>query len=454
MLWAEPAAAELNREETRARQVLDTCLFDVRGLLETNDPRAPERALECRRLVPRIAPSPFIHTPEVVELMARIDRHLAEAPPGSLRLESVPTGCRVRLNGIPLGETPFVSEDIATGEYRAQIECGEEGTRQRGRVHRIRLTEGTSTVRIDVRFDTSVRTDTALRLVYATAAEADSHRLADAVMAASIVGAAEVWLVSLDASDAEIVQIDRVSVSSSTALGSVRTHTSSGLAGAVASVVRGGGEDRTGSSPVAMAVWGQSSSDSRDAGPTRSGAGRAPWELGVGIGLGVLGVGAFVTSFALLPVETAYGHLATQPLVTDPDYLSRRQAWTSSELPVLAMGWLGGALVTAGLPLMMSDEASTPWWSWVIGGVGVAAIGAGLAVTFTSSTCGSDRPTQSCVDGTAMADVGSSIASMGVPLLSVPIVYLIRDAIGGPVPVVPSASVSGTGASLSLGGAW
>jgi hypothetical protein len=36
----EPATAELNREETRARQVLDTCLYEVRALVETDDPRA------------------------------------------------------------------------------------------------------------------------------------------------------------------------------------------------------------------------------------------------------------------------------------------------------------------------------------------------------------------------------------------------------------------------------
>ena len=68
---SEPAAAELNRQDTRARQVLDTCLFDVRRLIETSDPRASERALACRRASPRVSPSPFIHTPETVELLER-----------------------------------------------------------------------------------------------------------------------------------------------------------------------------------------------------------------------------------------------------------------------------------------------------------------------------------------------------------------------------------------------
>jgi hypothetical protein len=457
---SEPAAAELNREESRARQVLDTCLYDVRGLVETEDPRAEARALECRRLVPRIAPSPYQHTPEVVELMTRIDRRLAAAPPGSLRLESVPTGCRVRLNGILLGETPFISEDLATGEYRAQIECGAEGEAptHRGRIHRIRLSEGASTVRIDVRFDSSVRTDTALRLVYASQAEADGHRLEDAVTAASTIGAGEVWLVSPDATDADVIRIDRVRVSDSVVLASVRTHASSELPGAVAAVSRGASEDRTGATPAPMAVWGaregsDGGSDS-SALPQAASAGRADWEIWMGIGLGAVGIGGYVTSFVLVSNAQGYGHLATQPLITDPDYLSRRDQWTSRELPALAVGWAGGLLVTAALPFVMSDEAGTPWWSWVIGGVGLAAVGAGVAIALTAPTCGINRPTDACVAGTALADDGSAIASLGAPLLAVPFVYLIRDAIGGHAPVIPSASVSTTGASLSLGGTW
>lgn len=460
---SEPAAAELNREESRARQVLDTCLFDVRGLVEQEDPRAETRAMECRRLVPRIAPSPYIHTPEVVELMTRVDRRLAEAPPGSLRLESQPTGCRVRLNGIPLGETPFISEDLATGEYRAQIECGDDGATSRGRIHRIRLAEGTSTVRIDVRFDAIVRTDTALRLAYATQADADARRLRDAVAAANTIGAAEVWLLSVEPSSDgadDVVRLDRVSVSSSAVLASVRTHTAAGLPGSIASLARGESEDRTGVEPTPMRAWGASGPAARGAaGGARasSGPGRAGWELGVGIGLGVLGIGGYVASFALVSTAQGYGHLATQPLVTDPDYLSRRSQWTGLELPALALGWVGGALGTAALPFVMGDEDGAPWWSWVIGAVGVAAVATGVAIALTSGTCGNARPTDACVGATALADQGSAIASMGAPLLAVPFVLLIRSAVGGSGgggSVTPSASVSATGASLSLGGVF
>jgi hypothetical protein len=456
----EPATAELNREETRARQVLDTCLYEVRALVETEDPRAETRALECRRLVPRIAPSPYNHTPEVVELLRRVDARLAAAPPGSLRLESTPTGCGVRLNGIALGVTPYVSEDVATGDYRAQVECTADGEppSRHGRIHRIRLAEGASTVRIDVRFDSVVHTDTALRLSYATQADADEHRLEDATTAASTIGAAEVWLLSM--LDGDVIQLDRVRVSSASVLASVRTHTSEGLAPAITALSSGTSQDRTGVTPQSMPAWGAPIAPSvgvdmegtHDS--SRVSRGRADWEIGLGATLGVLGIAGYAAGFGMIYVdEIGFGHLATQPLVTDSDYLTRRHAWTDWEAPSLAAGIAGGALLTAALPFVMSDEDGTPWWSWLVGGVGVAAIATGAVLTATATTCGTNaRPTEACVAGTAQADDGAIVMAMGAPLLSVPIVYLIRSALGDGARA--SVSASNTGATLSLGGTW
>jgi hypothetical protein len=375
----------------------------------------------------------------------------------------VPSGCGVRLNGIALGVTPYVSEDVATGDYRAQVECtdpsGEPPSRH-GRIHRIRLAEGASTVRVDVRFDSAVRTDTALRLLYATQADADAHRLEDAVTAAGTIGAAEVWLLSMEEGD--IIRLDRVSVSRASVLASVRTHTTEGLAPAIVSLSSGVSQDRTGAAPVSMAPWGAPPMQAHvdvegDHDGSRVTHARADWELAVGATLGVIGIAGYAASFGMLYVdEVVLGHQATQPLITDPDYLSRRNAWTSWEPPVLAASIAGGALVTAALPFVMTDEDGTPWWSWLIGGVGLAAIGAGVGIIASAQTCGTNRPTDACVAGTAQADDGAAVIAMGAPLSSVPIVYLIRSALGTSVTsgVSPSVSASNIGASLSLGGTW
>jgi hypothetical protein len=213
---SERAAAEMSREEARARQVLDTCLYGVRAYVEQQDPRAEEQALDCRRLVPRIAPTPNIHTPEVAELLSRVDRRLTSAHHGPLHVESQPSGCSVRLNGVLLGATPFVSEQLADGAYRVQVECGEG---RRGRIHRVALPEsGEVVVRVDARLDAAVRSDDVLRLEYDHADDAEVHRRADAAAIGAIVGATEVWLVR-SGSDGALTG-ERIRVADGLALGS------------------------------------------------------------------------------------------------------------------------------------------------------------------------------------------------------------------------------------------
>jgi hypothetical protein len=123
------ALAELNREATRSRQVLDTCLYLVRSLEETDQhARALEQGFACRRLVPRGAATPTQHPPEVRAILDEVDRTLAAMPGARLRILSEPSGCAVRLNGLEFGSTPLLTEDLRPGEYRVQVECS--GTRR------------------------------------------------------------------------------------------------------------------------------------------------------------------------------------------------------------------------------------------------------------------------------------------------------------------------------------
>ncbi|MFO0684196.1 MAG: PEGA domain-containing protein [Sandaracinus sp.] len=216
---SDRAAAAMSREEERARQVLDTCLFGVRAYVEQEDPHATEQMMSCRRLVPgNVAPSPRIHTPEVVDLLARVDARLAAAHRGPLVVESQPAGCAVRLNGVRMGQTPFTSEQLAPGEYRVQVECGEGA---RARVHRVTIEDAASpvTLSVDARFDAAVSTESALHLAYADADDAAAHRALDALAIGRVLGAAEVWLVGV-ATDGTMIG-DRVRVEDGTSVASV-----------------------------------------------------------------------------------------------------------------------------------------------------------------------------------------------------------------------------------------
>ncbi|MEZ4286878.1 MAG: hypothetical protein R3A47_01760 [Polyangiales bacterium] len=73
------AAAELNREAARARQVLDTCLYMVRAYVETGDTSTRVNGrTSMPSFMPSVEPSAYRHTPEVRDLLASVDREMAE----------------------------------------------------------------------------------------------------------------------------------------------------------------------------------------------------------------------------------------------------------------------------------------------------------------------------------------------------------------------------------------
>jgi hypothetical protein len=446
-LFSERAAPELDREEARARQVLDTCLYDVRAYVETHDGRAGARTMECRRLVPRVAPSAYNHTPEVVELLAQIDRGLAGDTARSLHVDSPRAGCAVRLNGVEVGVTPFTSTALPSGEYAVQVECDR---RVRGRVHRAIVGEGASTVEIDPRFDSVVRTDGVLRLAYRAASDADERRLEDAVRAATIAGAAEVWLLSIEAGD--VVRIDRVVAASRTPLASIRANGLAGLSSAVASLAEARSEDRTSSETVAISRWrGGAVADESE--PARSDAwGRADWEVSLGIGAGLLAMTSFAVGLGLADENARLGRASALLSPTDPQYLPSRDAWQAERTLSWSFAAAGGALGALAVSLAMEEEHGAPWWSWVIGGIGLAGAGAGAALVGTAAECGNEQPGPACIEGSQRLDLGVSAISLSAPLLAVPLVFLVRDVVRGAP--MPSIDVTPQSAMISVLGSF
>ncbi len=157
------ATEEINRNPEQAQRALDTCLYMVRALLETDDATSAEaHASECVVLVPNAEPATLMHPPQVLALY-RQARKQGRARAGSLIVESAPPGCSVRVNGVRLGETPLEITTLSVGEYGVQVEC--DGTR-RGRVHSAKVGPGTTKQVVDDRFDRTVRTEPILRLEY------------------------------------------------------------------------------------------------------------------------------------------------------------------------------------------------------------------------------------------------------------------------------------------------
>jgi hypothetical protein len=130
-----------------------------------------------------------------------------------------------------------------------------------------------------------------------------------------------------------------------------------------------------------------------------------------------------------------------------PGFLTRQAAMDDAETAVYATGILAGVVTTVGLPLLLPEESGTPWWSWVIGAVGLGASATGVALLAMDHGC----LDQACTRDEPMGALGGLLLGHGVPLLSVPLIYLLREATGSSS-VTAQASATAHGAHLTIGG--
>lgn len=400
----------LARDDERARTLLDTCLYGVRALAETHEPHAQARATACRRMLPTVAPTPHLHPPEVLAMLDRAERALAAEPAATLTITSDVDGCAVRLDGIAIGETPLVADALPPGTYEIVVEPPGAAS-SAARVHTVTLDETPLAISVDTTLERALRTDGSLRLVYDTIDDAIAERVAHGLALASTLGASELWLVA--AGDADLVE--RIDVATGVPIALDRTASDRAYAGAGLAPPR-----------------------------------RSELELAMGGTMLALGSAAWITSLALVAPAQGYGALATQPFPTDVDYLDRRNRWESWEAPMLALGTIGPALAAASLPLLVEHEDEVPWWSWALGAVGVVTLGTGLGLAASAPTCGHERPSAECVEGTARLDAGIATLSAGLSLVTLPLTHLVRSAIDAPVRVDASASTTGLGAAVTL----
>lgn len=457
---ADRAAAELNREAARAQQVLDTCLFMVRAYVETKNPaEARRQARECRRLVPRVEPSAFRHTPEVRDLLAEVDEEMASEAPGMLEVQSTASDCLVRINGVELGRTPLSDIELPVGAYRMQVECEEE---QRGRIHRVGIQSGENVFAIDAALERAVRTRPVLHLEYDTPA-AWGKRMDHASQVAAILGGANVLVLS-DVSPG-VVRID-LSVEgyeAASAWVAVRDGkpTAEDARRAVDALLEGRSVDFAGTHPIARASWraeqpsgvavgpatAAATAASQEASPEHKGAVRRPrpqriagWSI---FGLGVASIGASVG------LHVWRGELGDR-FVDTPANLSAAQQWSDARIGVWTTAAFGGVATSAAMPLLLPNYERTPWWGWTLGAAGLGLTGYAIYEGVTMTSCpepyiADQAAVRSCVArGQEAGRVALALAG-AAPLLSIPLVYLFR-----PLRAEPTVSVRGQGALVQV----
>jgi len=141
---------------------------------------------------------------------------------------------------------------------------------------------------------------------------------------------------------------------------------------------------------------------------------------------------------------------------SDVDFLSRQSRWQDLGTRVYSFAALGGVLLTAGAALGLPEREGVPWWGWVSGVLGVASL-AGAIIAAASLTGGCDNIAEdqrACVDRGQEGGAAMMFGMAALPLLTVPLVYLIgRDPSGTPnADVALSVGSEVGGMSLRLSG--
>jgi len=460
------AAEELNREHERSQRVLDTCLYIVRALLETgSESRARTMARECRKLVPRGDPSPLMHPPLVMEIIEQVDASLADQT-GSIRVDSKPQACAVRVNGMLAGNTPLEMRDLFPGRYRVQVECDSE---QRGRVHAAEVIAGPTDVFVDLRFDRVVETEPLLYLRYLSETEWEQDRISDAEEISKLVPAGAQLLMSMPAADVLALELYRGTPLEMAAVARIPMGPMGPSRGDIALAARtlleGECTDFTGPHPAAVPCAKPEIKAGEDESVAEDSAGR-PRPRGQFIaGLTLVGVGsaALVTGYILLaPRARLAEDWVSAAADSNNSDTAAQQKWLNMGTGIFLSSSVGGASLVAAMPLALPNRAKTPWWAWLSGalGVGAAAASGYLASTVNDEPKPADSCSNASVDETVARDCVKRAESTALailtgvtaaPLLTIPLVYLIRPKETN-VSVSPNVQVLRTGGFVSFRG--
>lgn len=455
------AIEELSRDPAQASRVFDTCLYMVRAVLATeSNSRARAIARECRQLVPRAEPSPYMHPPAVTELLTQIDAVQAEQT-GELRVESAPSGCAARVNGVLLGETPTSIGDLFPGDYRVQVEC--ESAR-RGRVHTVMVGAGRTERQIDWRFDEAIESRPGLSLGYADGDQEREHGVTDARQLGAGVRSKLVVLLSMPTSDVMELQLVETGASSLVVAGFTRVPVPEGhpsesdLALAARTLMERRCMDFTSAEPVTLACEGEEPIAAA-AEPDARHAGRRPrGQFIAGLTLVGVGVAGLATGYALLaPRSDAALEWADEVDAGGQD-TTAQQRWFDLTGGIILSASIGSAALVTAMPLALPERHKTPWWAWVSGGVGLGLAGFSIAlgVTADAEPAGScSSPTldstevRSCISRGDQTGLALLTGLTSAPLITMPLVYLLRPSRAR---LEPQVEVGRSGGYLGLRG--
>jgi hypothetical protein len=329
-------------------------------------------------------------------------------------------------------------------------------------VHRVDVPRGSTSVFVFDRFDRAVRSSSLLHLRYEELPE--PPRLArDAREVARALPASVVIVASLVAPNVLQLQMAAGTQGAQAMVrlaASTTGPTDSAVDESVAALLTAECADFTGDAPVPI--------DCRSGEPVAQTARRATDIKGPrvrpprgqfisGVALASVGTASLLTGYGLLITRRSAG----EDWLNDPNSLSVQDKWLNLGTGLIATGAAGGGLLVAAMPLVLPDEAKTPWWAWLSGGLGVVAAAGSIA----SGVMAAPKPPESCTvngpDPTSCVNRGRDVdraillGATAAPLLTMPLVYLLRkNDKSRQLDLAPSVVLGRQGGSFAIRGAF
>lgn len=416
------ALEDVNRQRGLAEEALSGCIALVRmWVARRQQDEAIDEAMRCRLHHPGVERPLSFQPPQVREAFREAKARIHALPAAALTVRSLAghRGCRVRFNGIDVGNTPLRAPAAYPSRLRVQVECDDRP----GRVHRLELHPGPNELVVDTDLESTLRSNGRLRLVVPESGPTSRAKLA--AMARKIGDTVSATSVLLASRDHEAIWLDRLDLASGAVVASVRLRAEplgAELLTAADHLRAGKSFDLAGVAPRPIdALAMLSPASAVDRGSMSPGA-----RAGLSIVFGALGVGALVTSVVLWNERYGIWYLQETTPTSSPEYPARAADYQRIKVwPELAA--IGGtALLSAMVPLWLPQAESVPWWSWLSGAAGLGLVAATVVFTATQNNVCLEYGANGCVTDLTWAGAQLVTAALAPPLLMIPITHLVR----------------------------
>jgi hypothetical protein len=188
-------------------------------------------------------------------------------------------------------------------------------------------------------------------------------------------------------------------------------------------------------------------------------AGRRPrGQFVSGLTLFAIGSASLVVGYTLLAPRATAAESWVREVDSGGQDTSDQQKWFDLGSAIVVTSTVAGATLVTAMPLALPERAKTPWWAWLSGAAGLGLAGFSIAygvtadaapVTGCDSSAVSSADVRTCVSRGEQTSLAILTGVTAAPLITMPLVYLLRPS---KARLEPSVEVGRSGGYFALRG--